>query len=43
LLEHFESGDLTPLPVETFPLADARKAHQRIESGQSIGKLVLIP
>ena len=43
LLEHFESGGLTPLPVETFPLADARKAHQRIESGQSVGKLVLIP
>ena len=43
VLAHFESGELTPLPVETFPLADAPKAHQRIESGQSVGKLILIP
>lgn len=41
LLTHFQQGTLTPLPVETFPLAEAKKAHQRIESGQSIGKLVL--
>jgi len=43
LLDHFESGALLPLPVETYPLADAAKAQQRIESGQSVGKLVLIP
>ncbi len=43
LLERFESGELRPLPVETYPLKDAAIAHQRIESGQSIGKLVLLP
>ncbi|MEN1729184.1 MAG: zinc-binding dehydrogenase, partial [Pseudomonadota bacterium] len=43
LLEHFASGQLEPLPVETFPLAQAAEAQQRIESGQTIGKLALIP
>lgn len=43
LLARFESGELEPLPVEAHPLKDAPIAHQRIESGQTIGKLVLIP
>jgi len=43
LLERFERGELQPLPVETWPLRDAAKAQQRIESGQTIGKLALIP
>lgn len=43
LLQRFESGDLAPLPVECYPLAEAAKAQKRIESGQSIGKLVLTP
>ena len=43
LLERFESGELRPLPVETWPLRDAAGAQQRIESGQTIGKLALIP
>lgn len=43
LLARFESGELEPLPVEAYPLTDASIAHQRIESGQTIGKLVLIP
>lgn len=43
LLERFESGDLEPLPVETWPLADAADAQRRIESGRTIGKLALIP
>ena len=43
LLERFESGELIPLPVEIFSLKEAALAHQRIESGQSIGKLVLTP
>jgi NADPH:quinone reductase-like Zn-dependent oxidoreductase len=43
LLQRFESGALHALPVETFPLEQAAAAQQRIESGQSIGKLVLIP
>ncbi len=43
LLERFESGALEPLPVETWPLADAADAQRRIESGRTIGKLALIP
>lgn len=43
LLTRFDSGELDPLPVETFPLAQAAEAQRRIESGQTIGKLALIP
>ncbi|MGM0658553.1 MAG: synaptic vesicle VAT-1 family membrane protein [Pseudomonadota bacterium] len=43
LLERFESGELQPLPVESWPLKEAAQAQQRIESGQTIGKLALIP
>lgn len=43
LLEHFERGALRPLPVETFSLERAGQAQQRIESGQSVGKLALLP
>lgn len=43
LLERFASGELRPLPVETWPLAEAARAQQRIESGQTVGKLALIP
>ena len=43
LLERFDRGELQPLPIETWPLEDAGKAQQRIESGQTIGKLALIP
>lgn len=43
LLERFESGELEPLPVETWPLRDAAEAQKRIESGRTIGKLALLP
>jgi NADPH:quinone reductase-like Zn-dependent oxidoreductase len=43
LLERFADGRLVPPPVEPFPLIDAAQAHRRIESGQSVGKLVLVP
>ena len=43
LLERFASGELQPPAVETFPLAAAADAQRRIESGQTIGKLVLVP
>ncbi len=42
LLDRFTSGELEPLPVESWPLAEAAKAQQRIESGQTIGKLALL-
>lgn len=43
LLERFADGRLQPLPVETFPLERAADAQRRIESGRTVGKLVLIP
>lgn len=43
LLDRFESGELVPLPVETFALEHAAEAQKRIESGQSVGKLALLP
>ncbi|MBL0040818.1 MAG: zinc-binding dehydrogenase [Xanthomonadales bacterium] len=43
LMSRFESGELQPLPVATFPLERAADAQRSIESGQSIGKLVLLP
>lgn len=43
LLNHFEAGRLQPLPVRCFPLAEAAAAQQAIESGQTIGKLILEP
>ena len=42
LLDRFESGELTPLPVETYALQRAAEAQKRIESGQTFGKLALI-
>lgn len=43
LLERFDDGRLWPLPVETFALAEAADAQRRLESGQTVGKLVLLP
>ena len=42
-LERFSDGRLKPLPVETFDLTDAGKAQARIESGKTVGKIVLVP
>lgn len=41
LLSRFASGELQPLPLTAFELADAARAQQWIESGRSVGKLVL--
>lgn len=41
LWDHFARGTLQPPPVSTFPLAQAADAQRCIESGQSVGKLVL--
>ncbi len=43
LLERFADGRLQPLPVTTFPLASASDAQRAIESGTTVGKLVLVP
>ena len=36
-----EDGAIRPPPVATFPFAEAAEAHRAIESGRTVGKLVL--
>ena len=38
-----QDGSIHPPPVTEYPLAEAGRAHRDIESGKTIGKLVLIP
>jgi synaptic vesicle membrane protein VAT-1 len=38
-----EEGTLRPPQVSTFRLEDVAQAHRAIESGQTVGKLVLLP
>lgn len=38
-----EAGTVRPVMDQTMPLADAPRAHARMESGQLIGKIVLKP
>jgi NADPH2:quinone reductase len=37
-----ESGSIRPVVYKTFPLAEAAKAHELMESGAHIGKIVLV-
>lgn len=39
----FGAGELRPLPVRTYPLAEAARAQRALESGRTTGKLVLLP
>ena len=43
LWPNFESGEIGPVIHATFPLAEAAKAHELMESSAHIGKIVLIP
>jgi NADPH2:quinone reductase len=36
-----ESGAVRPIIDSTFPLSEARRAHERMESGEHIGKILL--
>jgi len=38
-----EEGKLVVPPITTYPLKDVAKAHKDLESGKTIGKLILIP
>jgi NADPH2:quinone reductase len=38
---HIESGKIKPVVYKTFALADARGAHELIDSGTHFGKIVL--
>ena len=42
-LEYVKDGRITPVLDEALPLADARRAHERLEAGGVFGKLVLVP
>ncbi|MDQ2643042.1 MAG: medium chain dehydrogenase/reductase family protein [Myxococcota bacterium] len=42
LLRRVESGAIRPLDVAAYPLAEAGRAHQALQSGQTRGKLVLV-
>ena len=35
------SGVIRPAPQTVFPLGDAAAAHRRLESGDSVGKIIL--
>ncbi len=43
LLAHAGAGRIRPPAIETFPLDDVAAAHRRLQSGETVGKLVLIP
>lgn len=43
VLKHVFSGRLKPVVDKTYPLREARAAHERLEAGQQFGKVVLNP
>jgi NADPH2:quinone reductase len=43
LLGHLAAGRVRPLIYDRLPLAQAARAHQLLESGAVIGKLLLKP
>jgi NADPH:quinone reductase-like Zn-dependent oxidoreductase len=43
LAELLDQGELRPPRVTTYPLDEVAHAHRDLESGTTVGKLVLIP
>jgi NADPH:quinone reductase-like Zn-dependent oxidoreductase len=43
ILTHVNSGALKPVIDRTFPLSEARAAHQALEAQSQFGKIVLVP
>lgn len=41
--ESLATGAIRPVIDSTYPLAEAAKAHRRMESGKSVGKILLLP
>ena len=42
-LEHFTARGLKPIVDSVLPLAKAADAHRRMESNESVGKIILVP
>jgi NADPH2:quinone reductase len=38
-----EAGEIEPVVGGTYPLAEARRAHEDVRARRSTGKLVLVP
>ena len=43
MVQMLADGRLKPLPTTTYPLHAVAQAHRDLESGQTVGKLVLLP
>jgi NADPH:quinone reductase-like Zn-dependent oxidoreductase len=43
VLKIFDRGLLKPVIDRTFPMSEIRAAHQRLESKQQFGKIVVVP
>ena len=43
LIQLLREGKIHPVVAERLPLAEARRAHELLESSASKGKLVLVP
>jgi NADPH:quinone reductase len=43
LLNHLAKGEINPLIFTRLPLAEARRAHEMLEAGEVIGKILLKP
>jgi NADPH:quinone reductase-like Zn-dependent oxidoreductase len=42
LVDMMKAGQLQPLPLTEFELADVGSAHRALESAQTVGKMVLV-
>lgn len=43
IAQWYAEGKLRPTAIQSFPLAQAAKAHQTLQGGETIGKLTLVP
>jgi NADPH:quinone reductase-like Zn-dependent oxidoreductase len=43
VLDEVANGRLEPLVDKSFPLEEAARAHERVESGESTGRVILVP
>ena len=43
LLSWLREGSIQPPPLQTFPFGEVARAHEALESGRTVGKMVLVP